>query len=498
MDAIKNFLKKDNFLNTKLIIWLCIIYFPLFLNLGGFFMMRWDESRYSASSYEMLHGSNPFVVTYLNAPSMDSPKPPLFHWIQALFIAVFGFNETSVRLPSAFAGLIVCIAMMYFSIKKFKSFSFGAISSLILLITPEGFCGVDHCARTGDYDAMLTMFSFLGILYFFQYNEKTEKNKYLFLTFVFFTLAVLTKAASGLFYAPGLLIYTLVKGNFIKLIKNKWLYISLTMFVVVVGFILLIREYYTPGYLQALNEMEFMGRHNTAKDGHVGDFWYYLSSLKERFGYFFIFIPFSWLLGLSLKDERIRNFSLFTLISVVSFYIVIGTAQSKLHWYALPLFPLLAMQGGILVWILLKYITDFITTKAPANKITLFYLSLLLLFCVPYTQSVENSNEKIVSESYRNWNNVQEYLKYEKKLMKNGILVATINDTEGPYIFYYYKLNENGFNLKYQVGPSNYKVGDKLIVEDPAIQDVIEKNYNTTLLDQHYHLKVYQIISKKP
>jgi len=497
MDRISAFFKKDNFLYTKISIWLCIIYFPLFLNLGGHFMLRWDESRYSASSYEMLHGHNPFVVTYLNAPSMDSPKPPLFHWIQALFIAIFGFNETSVRLPSAFAGLIVCIAIMYLSIKKFKSFSLGAISSLILLTTPEGFCGTDHCARSGDYDAMLTMFSFLGLLCFFRYNEQTDKNKYLFLTFSFFALAVLTKGVSGLFYAPGLFLYTLVKGNFIKLIKNKWLYISSTMFIVVVGFILLIREYYTPGYLQALNEMELFGRHNTVKDGHVGGFWFYLSYLKEHFGYYFIFIPFSWVLGLSCKDERIRGVSIFSLISVLSFYIVIGTAQSKLQWYALPLFPLLALQGGILIWILLKYITDFITTKTLANKTTLFYLSLLLIFCVPYSESVGNADGKIVEESYRNWNNVQEYLKYGKEVMKNAILVATWNDTQGPYIFYYYKLNEKGFNLKYQFGPSNYNAGDKLIVEDPAIQDVIEQNYNVILLDHHHHLKVYTIINKK-
>src|SRR5438309_6328788 len=122
MNKIFSILQKDNYLYTKLCLWLCIIYFPLFLNLGGLYMLRWDESRYAASSYEMLHGTNPFVVTFLNQPALDSPKPPLFHWIQAGFIAVFGFNETSSRLPSAFSGLIICFAIMYFSIKKFKSF----------------------------------------------------------------------------------------------------------------------------------------------------------------------------------------------------------------------------------------------------------------------------------------------------------------------------------------------------------------------------------------
>ncbi len=498
MNKIGLFLKKDNFLYTKISVWLLLMYFPLFLNLGGTYMLRWDESRYASSSYEMLHGSNPFVVTYFNQPSLDSAKPPLLHWLQALSIGVFGFNEMSARLPSALAGLILCIAIMYFSIKKFKSFSLGAISTLLLLTTPAGFCGWDHCARTADYDSLLTLFSFVAILYFFQYNEQTHKHKYLFLSFVFFTLAVLTKAAAGLFFVPGMFIYVLIKGNFKQLLKDKWLYISLAFFIVVVGFVLLIREYFNPGYLQALNEMEFLGRHTTAKDGHEGDVWVYFTFLKERFSYFFLFIPFSWVLCLSCKDEKIRNFSLFSLISVLSFYIVLSSAQSKLEWYCLPLFPLLAMQAGILIWILLKYITTFLTSKIPFNKTTLFYLSTTLLLFGPYTQSVSDASQRTVPDWFLNFNNVQEYLKEERDVMRGAILVATFQDTQGPYLFYYYKLNEEGFHLKYQLGyNANYKPGDKLIVEDPEIWHPIEQNYNTTLLDEFRHLRVYKIINKK-
>jgi hypothetical protein len=467
------------------------------MNLGGKCMIRWDEARYAVSSYEMVHGSNPFVVTYLNEPSQDSPKPPLLHWFQSICIAIFGFNEMAVRLPSALSGLLLCFVIMYFSIKKFNSFSLGAISTLLLLATPSGFCGLGHSARTADYDAMLTLFSFTGILYFFLYNQQKQNHKYLFLTFVFLALAVLTKAAAGLFFVPGMLLYTVAKRNFIATVKTKWLYISIAFFVGVVGFILLIREHFSPGYLQALNDMELMGRHNTTKDGHTGDAWYYYAFLKERFGYFFLFIPVSWVVGLSCKEEKVRDLSLFSFILTTTFYVLLSSAQTKINWYCLPLFPLLALQCSILIWAALKHLSNLMDSKMAFNKIISFYLCAVLFLFIPYKQTVSAAIEKRIPEAYLHYDNLQYYLRQEKEIVKNGTLVASRFDTQGHYLFYFYKLNEKGFNLKYKMGYTYYKPGDKLIVEDISVQQLIERYYSFTILDTLRHLKVYMIIGDK-
>jgi 4-amino-4-deoxy-L-arabinose transferase-like glycosyltransferase len=498
MNPFITFFKKNHFLNTKIVIWLLVIYFPIFLNLGGLVMLRWDEGRYGVSSYEMLQNKNPFIVTFLNQPCLDSTKPPLMHWLQAISITLFGFNETSVRLPSALAGLIICIVIMSFSIKRFNSFSLGAICTLLLVTTPDGFCGIDHCVRSGDYDALLAMFSFIAILYFYQYNQQPQKHKYLFLTFVFFACAFLTKGVAALFYTPGLVIYAIIKGNFLSLLKSKWLYFSIAFFVFTIGFFLLMREYYSPGYLKALNETEILGRRDVVKDGHVGDAWYYFTFLKQRFDYFFLLIPFSWMLGMSHKDEKIRTFSVFSFVLSITFYLVISTSQTKIQWYAFPLLPLLALQAGILVWILLKGIVSYVTSKAQFNKVPLLYFSIILVFSSSYSKSVDNASERTFEEWYMSYNNIQEYLKPERQVQKKAILVATNNDVQIPYLFYYHKLNGDGFNLKYQLGYSNYyKAGDKLIVEDPAIQQVIERNYTFNVIDEFRHLKVYIITGKK-
>jgi len=498
VSLIRDFLTVNNFRNTKLFVWLVLVYFPLFLNLDGICMQKWDESRYADSSYEMLHGGNPFVVTYFHQPSMDSTKPPLMHWIQAIFIALFGFNETAVRLPSALAGLIICLVIMRIALKKFNSFSFGAIASLALLCTtPQGFCGIDHSARTGDYDALLTLFLLLSAISFYNYSEEPGKNRNLFFTFFFLMLACLTKGVAGLFFAPGLFLYAMVTKNLLPLLKNKWTYISLGVFIGGVAFVLLMREYYNPGYLQALNDWEIMGRHNQVMDNHAGEFWFYLVFLKERFGAFFWFIVFGWLFGLACEDKKIRNFSLFTFVMCASDYFVLSSAQSKLTWYSLPMYPLLAMQGALFLWIILKYLSAFVSRKIPSNRFVLFYLSIVLIFAAPYAIVVSDCSENSYGKTIASFNNLQIYLKYEQPIIKNAFLLATPRDSQGQYLFYYYKLNEHGFNLTYHQAVGTYKTGDKLIIEDPVIQDAILQNYEVKEIDTFSHLKVFEILKRK-
>lgn len=461
-------------------------------------MQKWDESRYAAASYEMLHGDNPFVVTYFFKPAFDSTKPPLLHWFQCLFIALLGFDETSVRLPSALAGLGVCLAIMYVSLKNFKSFSFGAISTLILLCTiPEGFCGMDHSIRTADYEGLLTGFSFAGLVAFYHYNQEPSRGKLLFLSALCITLAVLTKAAAGLFFLPGMALYLVIKSNLRTTLRNKWFYISAAVFIVLTAFIFLIREYYTPGYLHWLNEMELLGRHSTVKDGHSAEYWYYLAFLRERFDWFFFIVLLGWVFGLASTDRKIRDLSLFTFVTSFTFMLVLISASSKLNWYSFPLYPLLALQGGLFLWQILKFISAWLASRTTTNRITLFYLSVVLLFAVPYMRVVENSDHKVLPDGLLAFNNLQLFMKQERETIRNAVLVSTYNDTEGHYLFYYYKCNERGFNLRYNSALQEYHTGDKLIIEDPVLQEVIERNYDVDVIDGLRHLKVYLVKGRK-
>ena len=98
---------------------------------------------------------------------------------------IIGVNELAIRLPSAFAALFTCFTLLFFSIRYIKSFWFGFIA-VIILITSNGYIG-DHSSRTGDYDALLTLFITLSSLFFYIYIEY-KKEKHLYLFFIFKTV----------------------------------------------------------------------------------------------------------------------------------------------------------------------------------------------------------------------------------------------------------------------------------------------------------------------
>ena len=115
----------------KYIILAALIYMPLFGHLDYLPIRVWDEARLAMNAYEMLHNGN-FIVTHIgDKPEMWNTKPPLMIWLQVIFMKLLGVNEVSVRLPSAFAGLLTCLTLLLFSIKYLKKFWFGFIAVMI-------------------------------------------------------------------------------------------------------------------------------------------------------------------------------------------------------------------------------------------------------------------------------------------------------------------------------------------------------------------------------
>ena len=105
---------------SGLILLLVIAGIPLFMHLDALPFRLWDESRLASNAYEMNKNGNLIVTYYDGQPEMWSTKPPLVIWMQVLFIKILGFNELAVRLPSAIAGLLTCMVLLYFSKKIFR------------------------------------------------------------------------------------------------------------------------------------------------------------------------------------------------------------------------------------------------------------------------------------------------------------------------------------------------------------------------------------------
>ena len=94
----------------------------IFPSLGDFNLFDWDEINFAESTREMLVSGDFFHVQINFEPFHE--KPPLFFWLQALSMKVFGINAFAARFPNALLGVLTPI-ILFFMGTKIKNSSVG-------------------------------------------------------------------------------------------------------------------------------------------------------------------------------------------------------------------------------------------------------------------------------------------------------------------------------------------------------------------------------------
>ncbi|MDQ3814389.1 MAG: glycosyltransferase family 39 protein [Armatimonadota bacterium] len=89
---------------------LCALYALYFLRIGAYPLFDPDEPVYGQVAREMIGGADWLTPRLNGAPWFD--KPPLFYWLAAFSMSLFGPTEFACRLPSALAA-VGLIALVY-------------------------------------------------------------------------------------------------------------------------------------------------------------------------------------------------------------------------------------------------------------------------------------------------------------------------------------------------------------------------------------------------
>ncbi len=162
--------------------------------LGRVHLFDWDEINFAESAREMIVTGNYHQVQINFQPFWE--KPPLFFWLQAACMHLFGINEFSARLPNAIFGIITLITLFFIGAKH-KTPQFGFIWAISYLGT-----FLPHLYfKSAIIDPVFNYFIFLGLYFMFRYVAvPPAKNKFLFpaLSGLFIGLATLTKGPVGL------------------------------------------------------------------------------------------------------------------------------------------------------------------------------------------------------------------------------------------------------------------------------------------------------------
>ncbi len=156
-------------------------------------LFDWDEVNFAELAREMALTGNYLQPQFEFRPFTE--KPPLFFWLQALSMQLFGLSEFSARFPNALAGFATLAALFAFG-RELKGSRFG----LLWMMAYLGSTLPHMYFRSGLIDPWFNLFIFLSIfdLYRHQNLENKSRKDILIRSGVWLGLAVLTKGPAAI------------------------------------------------------------------------------------------------------------------------------------------------------------------------------------------------------------------------------------------------------------------------------------------------------------
>jgi 4-amino-4-deoxy-L-arabinose transferase-like glycosyltransferase len=328
--------------------WLPLVpvgWFSLFWRVGAQPLQNWDEARLAVNAAEMLRNHHWLIAHYQGQPDLWNTKPLLLVWLQALSLHVFGYSEWAFRLPTALAAAALTAGVATFARRWLGGPLAGLLAGLALL-SSKGFV-THHVARTGDYEALLVLFTTAQVLAGFAWLQ-TKRPRYLLLLGAAVGLAVLTKSVAGLFLLPGLGVEIIRRGQLRTLLRQPAFWGGLVLAVGPPAAWYGLREQAAPGYLQAVWDNELGGRLFAAIETHAEPwYWYLIGFVSQKFLLWTPWVAASaWLLARRPVGRPAHRFLTLAAWSGGLCLLIISAAHTKLAWYDAPLYPLLALVLG--------------------------------------------------------------------------------------------------------------------------------------------------------
>lgn len=197
--------------------------------LGSVHLFDTDETNYAESAREMIVSGDYMTVQIDFEPFPE--KPPLFFWLQALSMKVFGINELAARLPNVLCGILSLFMLYYFG-RRIYSHRFGLLWNLSYgaAILPFFFF------RSGIIDPWFNLFIFLGIALFVFYLDPEKQHirlRNLLLSAFFLGLAVMTKGP----VATLIFLFSLLAFLFLKRFRISTTFGHVVLFILVLSLV---------------------------------------------------------------------------------------------------------------------------------------------------------------------------------------------------------------------------------------------------------------------
>jgi 4-amino-4-deoxy-L-arabinose transferase-like glycosyltransferase len=301
-------------------------------------LMLPDEGRYAGIAWEMLSSGNWLVPTLDGMPFFH--KPPLFYWLTAAGLQIFGLNEWAARLASTSSAILAAVALYLFARKHADRPT--ANLALVVLVTQPFFYGGAQFANLDMLVAsMIAVTIIAGADAILDLERQRPHRRSLALAYLFAALGVLAKGLIG-FVLPGaiLLAWLVVRRKF-RLIPALFpLSLLLLFFAVAAPWFLWMQKSYG-GFWDYFFVYHHFRRFAETGFNNQQAFWFYIPVLLLAT------LPWSpWIFRLGsrgfLKDSgrfAVRSLMLLWLLGILAFF---SLPKSKLVGYILPALPAFA------------------------------------------------------------------------------------------------------------------------------------------------------------
>jgi 4-amino-4-deoxy-L-arabinose transferase-like glycosyltransferase len=163
----------------------------LFLPIQSINLFDWDEINFAEAAREMLVTGDYLRVVIDYQPFWE--KPPLFIWLQAISMSLFGVNEFAARLPNLVCGVATFLVLYNVGSQLFDK-NFG----LLWVLAYAGCFLPQLYFMSGIIDPVFNLFIFLSIYYLHQSFMSGLDNRWVALSGLFIGLALLTKGPVAL------------------------------------------------------------------------------------------------------------------------------------------------------------------------------------------------------------------------------------------------------------------------------------------------------------
>ncbi|MEZ4935954.1 MAG: glycosyltransferase family 39 protein [Crocinitomicaceae bacterium] len=438
---------------------LLVFSLPLFMQLDYLSIDSWDEALFAIRAYYIAENGVP-IKDFSQLPGLTevhNSKPALVSYIQAGFMKLIGYNELALRLPTSLSFLALCFSIIYYLKKIHHSYSVGILASIILVSTRAMLN--PHMGRSANQDIPFTLFCFLFVVQAYLYMED-QKLKNLVLSLLFFVMAFFTKSVSIFLCFPALIIFALHSKKLKQMFQDKAFWTSAAILALIV----------LGAYLNGARHLNNVKR-ITHVIMHEGNIFFYLERIFFEASFPLVFVIF---FIYSITQVKKYAFLQLAVLQVLVILSILSLAQTKLIWYAAPIYPFLAIGSAYGIYEGLKSLQARYELPKFSPKLAVLLLVILIPPYVSAIKGVYLLNEPSAS------NEVCQVLKRAKDSyphIKNIKLIFLDEGEFNPNIEYYSLLYEEkyGYQIEYHSDLSKVHPGDYLILyNDILITELME------------------------